>query len=200
MLWSLSIGSGARGPSPELAPFRLPGSGNIFATAGQYDCVEAALVNGMGALEDDLERREKAAEIAKRAIALDRQWFLNFKPLGSIVNKLQKELIREGLNGLHVLKLPKDEIRAAIKCSNRMNAFSWLASKTRGIYIVRLKQDSLVDHAVCVDAGRRLILDSEEIHPIRLSAETLALCGGSHAKNLRLVEIRELRPKVKRSK
>lgn len=41
-----------------------------------------------------------------------------------------------------------------------------------------MKQDSIVDHAVCIDASRGVIFDSEEDLPVKLSVRDLILCEG----------------------
>ncbi len=71
-------------------------------------------------------------------------------------------------------------------------AFEWLASKTDGLLIVRVQQDPVVHHAICVDAKRGVILDSEEGYPVQLSVRGLELCGSEEAKRLRVAEVRQL--------
>ena len=50
-----------------------------------------------------------------------------------------------------------------------------------------------VNHCVLVDAGERVILDSEEQFPITLTAATLKMCGGPACPRLQVAPIYELR-------
>jgi len=57
--------------------------------------------------------------------------------------------------------------------------------------MVRLEQHAVVDHRIFVDIKKKLILDSAEDYPVRLS--TARICGDSEATALRVAEVRELR-------
>lgn len=73
-----------------------------------------------------------------------------------------------------------------------------LACFSTGVYLVHLRQLGVVDHIVVVDAGRKLILDSEEPYPMTLSEGLLRKCGGDEVKHLtiacgrRLIEQRDV--------
>eukprot|EP00171_Calliarthron_tuberculosum_P009467 IDg9467t1 len=54
------------------------------------------------------------------------------------------------------------------------------------VYIVRLRQDGHVDHAVVVDANNRIIVDSEETSALRCAAYVLERCGGEFVDRLRV--------------
>ncbi len=83
--------------------------------------------------------------------------------------------------------------QAVIQHPERRTAFEAIASRQSGVYIVRLRQDDRVDHAVVVDANRGVIIDSEESTAIVLTADNLAKCGGASATKLRVKEVREVR-------
>ncbi len=84
------------------------------------------------------------------------------------------------------------EAHGAINVADSRRAFEWLAAKKDGVYIVRKLQDPVVDHAICVDTRRGVVLDSEEGYPVQLSVRALELCGGEAAKRLRVVEVSQL--------
>lgn len=74
----------------------------------------------------------------------------------------------------------------------QFHGFRWLAEVTRGIWIVRLRARSAVDHCVVVDGRRQEIVDSEEKKPMLLSESSLRGCGGDGAADLYIAEVREL--------
>ena len=46
-----------------------------------------------------------------------------------------------------------------------------------------------MSHTIVVDAGRKLIIDSSETFPMRLSEDLLRKGGGEHATELRVGEV-----------
>lgn len=68
--------------------------------------------------------------------------------------------------------------------------FEYLAHSRGGVYIVHLQQKGIVSHIVVIDAESRLIPDSAEEYPMKLSKDVLCLCSGPNAINLRVVEAR----------
>ena len=50
-----------------------------------------------------------------------------------------------------------------------------LVGTSSGVFVVRLLRGNICDHVVAVDCDRRMILDGVEEHPLRLTAESLAL-------------------------
>ena len=69
-----------------------------------------------------------------------------------------------------------------------------LVGTSSGVFVVRLLRGNICDHVVAVDCDRRIILDGVEEHPLRLTAEYLALCTGEEGTilNVREGEVREL--------
>ena len=72
------------------------------------------------------------------------------------------------------------------------NPFRYLASREIGVYIVHLAQHRVLNHAVVVDAHRKLIVDSEEEYPLSLTEAVLRKCGGEEADNLQVEDLRLL--------
>ena len=62
-----------------------------------------------------------------------------------------------------------------------------------GVFIVRMRGAGGLHHIVCVDSRdeKRIIYDNEEKFPIRLSSETLRLCGHPE-KHPNIAEVRQL--------
>ena len=85
------------------------------------------------------------------------------------------------------------ESQRAIQSADRGAAFRVLAAKRSGIFIVRLQEVKLVDHAVVVHADAGVIVDSTETTAIVLTGENLERCGGEKVQNLRVVEVREVK-------
>lgn len=89
-----------------------------------------------------------------------------------------------------------EELADALLCGRswqaRMVPFRIFAKVQSGVYIVHLKQDAVVDHAVCVDCDKRLIWDSEEKCALSLTAKALVLCDGPEAKWLRIKDARRV--------
>lgn len=54
------------------------------------------------------------------------------------------------------------------------DAFAYVAGLQSGIFVGRLVEGVMTDHAVVVDANRRVILDSAEASCMRLTAQTLS--------------------------
>ena len=59
----------------------------------------------------------------------------------------------------------------------------WLLEQRNGLFLARpFRNHSDNNHIVGVDCCRRLIFDSTEVHPLRLSEEALALCSEGEKK------------------
>ena len=72
------------------------------------------------------------------------------------------------------------------------NPFSFFANATSGVFLLHLQELDVVDHIIIVDANRKLIFDSAEKFPMRLSERLLRQCGGEEAANLKIVTARHL--------
>lgn len=64
-----------------------------------------------------------------------------------------------------------------------------LCSLESGIFLVRVKGSRGVDHCVCVDGGKRAIIDSFATESIKLSTEGLELCVGDQSSFQGLLEV-----------
>lgn len=82
-------------------------------------------------------------------------------------------LLYDLATGVEMQKIPK--------CDTKMfkdNAFVYLASRHSRGFIVHVFQPNLESHTAVVPVGRKLILDSAEEFPMRLSERILRECGG----------------------
>ena len=61
-----------------------------------------------------------------------------------------------------------------------------------GVYLVHLFQPNLISYTLVVDASRKLIIDSAEDFPMRLSESLWRKCGGEAATALRIGEVRKI--------
>lgn len=59
------------------------------------------------------------------------------------------------------------------------------------MWLVRMRAGKTLHQCVVVDGARKWILDSEEKHPVHLSAEALRACGGDGVPHLYVGEVRE---------
>lgn len=84
------------------------------------------------------------------------------------------------------------ELERIIETCDHEAPFKWLEGAS-GVYIVRIVVTSHVDHAVVVDASRGVIVDSEEVMPIVLTASNLKRLGVSNGEVVRIKEVREVR-------
>jgi len=107
----------------------------------------------------------------------------HFTSLSRISDAIHKLSVRCELR-----RIPKAAMEAF-----QADKFGWLADLKEGVCLVRLEQHAVVDHCIVIDAKRKWILDSAEDYPIRLSAATVRMCGGSEATKLGVAEVRELR-------
>ena len=124
---------------------RCPLEGQPRRTAATHNCVRAAFVNAVFAL-----RGASAADEVERRVDEDPRIFSCFKPLGLILHGAREALIQ--------CRAVRDgESQRAIQSADRGAEFRVLAAKRSGIFIVRLQEVKLVDHAVVVhaDAGSR---------------------------------------------
>ncbi len=83
-----------------------------------------------------------------------------------------------------------DELQRTVqRPGQRHLAFKALEWKRSGVFIVRLREAALCDHAVVLDTNNRMIIDCALV----LSAHVLERCGGAEATKFRLCEVREVR-------
>eukprot|EP00171_Calliarthron_tuberculosum_P015200 IDg15200t1 len=155
---------GARGPSPGLYGMRIAGASRICITSKTHDCVQAAILNGLDALWGSPQDKRSAVGAGAEVLAseMDRGLvFHSLAPLGAVMNKMQQKLHKSLQVTVQARKV-RGEAHKVLRSGNRALAFKWLGNMTDGVFIVRLQQAPVVDHAVCIDASRGIILDSEE--------------------------------------
>ena len=171
-------GPGARAVSTRLTKYYSKESGPIFMRASEGECAVAAVVNAV----DILMGRDVEIE-AKKYLMEKCPHYLRVASCAEDIHKVCKN---------HDLrKVPKTERKEYDE-----DRFAWIGKLNRGIWLVRLVQPHVVDHCVVVGGPRKLTIDSEEEYPVRLSVETLRLCGGDEADKLVVAEAREVRGAV----
>ncbi len=82
-----------------------------------------------------------------------------------------------------------------LKTDERRNEESWygfLDHAKKGVFLIRLYETGVVDHVVVLDCGRRLIFDSAEVWPLKLSMDALEACAGDEAVRPRIIKLREV--------
>jgi len=168
-------GPGARERNDALVPFHRQHVGVAVTLCTFFDCVEASLINALRCLNGDVAVGKAVRFFKERS-----QRCANVGQVGSLVHKLKVkcQLRRCDLGDLKLMQ-----------GQGRERAFEMVASKTEGVWIVRLYQSEVVDHLVVVDVKRKVIIDSEEIYPVKLSVSTLRMCGGPRANKLRVIQL-----------
>lgn len=137
-------------------------------------CMDAALINAVAALRDNNDWKDAKEKLEKVAYT-----YSNLKQCSRTLQQLK-------------LKIQMNNISSDLKHSFKENGFKMFNDVEGGVFIARLMQVNVVDHVVCVDANRKLILDSAEEYPLKLSAEALKLCAGDNCSNPRMVEVVEI--------
>lgn len=144
--------------------------------------MKAAAVNAAFAC-----RGERAAAAILAALEEDDTMWYNFGAIGTIYQEAGRK--RVGCIIVRHAALQK----AVFECDARAS-FSYVASMTQGVWIVRLLDEGFIDHAVVLDCDKQIIVDSEESCAIALTATNLFLCGGGGggSKKLRVTTVREV--------
>ena len=155
--------------------------GQPWAKSKHLDCLRAAAANAAFACGGHV-----AAEALAPVLEADGRVAYRFRALGGMYRRAG-----ERQSGVHCARVK--QIQRAIQSRCGEAAFEALASAKTGVFIVRLLAGTAVDHAVVVDATRGIIVDSEEDSTIALSATNLRRCAGSKTKQVRVVEVREVR-------
>lgn len=60
------------------------------------------------------------------------------------------------------------------------------------MWIALLLQNNVVDYLLCISAGKKLILDAEEMFPMRITIESLRMCGEPKATEMRVAKVLQL--------
>lgn len=88
--------------------------------------------------------------------------------------------------------LPNFNLRKISSEEFRRDKFRWLANCTSGLFLLRMRTGTEVDHCVVTDGAKSEIVDGDEKMPMRLYEAALRACGGGDARNLYIAEVREL--------
>lgn len=81
---------------------------------------------------------------------------------------------RLGEEGVLLERSKRDsELQRAMLGNNHIAALQALAAKRSGVYIVRLRQERVMDHSFVVDRNGRVIIESEESLSLELFEEIL---------------------------
>ena len=134
-------GPGARGDIEGVHRCYAPESGltrgHPYMQSQDGECIHAALVNAVGVLCGH-DVAQKAEDVMQQN--------LNFI---SSLRKLTALVLQLGCN-LELRRVPKSERQKIAS-----NPFEWVASRTRGVLLVRLEQADIVDHCVVANANFR---------------------------------------------
>lgn len=185
---------GSKGAIPDLCGLRFAGAARMWITRKAHDCIQASILNVLNALWEREQCKQTAVDIGPEALASENERGLVFHilaPLGAVMNKMQRSL-HDALHATVQVRKLGPEAHKVIRSGIRTFPFEWFEKKTVGVFVVRLQQDPILDHAVCIDASCGIILDSEEGFPVKLSARALGMCGCDVANRLRVVEVSQL--------
>ena len=170
---ALSVGGpGARGDIDEVERYLVKDQGTVYVQEEDGNCLGAAIVNGL-----DIVRGRTVADSTRDYFEQEIPHFLRLRDTVRLLHDLG--------TGAEMRKLPK-----ADRAIYNENPFRYLASRETGVYIVHLVQHRVVNHAVVIDAHRKLIIDSEEEYPLTLTEAVLRKCGGEEADNLQVEDLR----------
>lgn len=168
----------SRKQNSALARYHLLHEHHLYASSCDLDCLLAAFVNACGTWPGS----EVADKMRARMLA-DSMHFTKIGQVGNFVHRM-------GINCR--IKKPSKGVRKMLHTDKLKSPFAWLAEGAKGVWIVRLVQVNVVDHCIALDADKSVIYDSEERHPIRITKESLEMCGGPGAKRLRVAEMFQL--------
>ena len=129
---------------------------------GEGDCMRVSIGNAVGVLIGPEFLKECERKMRRIFTVCD-----SLKPVGTLVNPLRV--------GLEVHKLGKGS-NMRVYMMDRWEGIRWICDRVEGVWILRLRQVSFVDHCLCVDSKRGLIYDGEGAFRICLTPESLALC------------------------
>ena len=170
---ALSIGGpGERSSIEDVEKHLVRGLGTVLEKQNDGNCMTAAITNAV----DIVSGREAAESL--------REYFYEYNPHYLKIREATL-LLRNLGAGAEMRKLPKEDL--GIFNANR---FAYLASRESFVYIVHVFEPKVCSHTVVIDANRRIIVDSAEDYPMRLSEELLRKCGGDQSKSLRVGEVR----------
>ena len=146
--------------------------GTVFEKQNDGNCITAAIINAV----DIVSGRPHAGAL--------REYFFEENPHYLEIREATV-LLREMATGAEMRLLPKKDRELF-----NINRFAYLAGRESGVYVVHVFEPKVSSHTVVINANRKLIIDSAEEFPMRLSEGLLRKCGGDHAKNLRVGEVR----------
>ena len=146
-------GPGFRPTTNATTVFRMTEYPKVHMRSRGRDCLWGAIVNAV-----DVLIGKSSAELVEETL---RQDAIVFPSLGSTAIRIRT------LNlGLELRKVKGPHTLDSV-CAIR-----------EGVLIVRLTRGCAADHVVAIDLSTRLILDSAEEYPLKLTQEALGLCVG----------------------
>lgn len=171
--FALSVGGpGERSSIKGVEGLLVRDKGTIFEKQNDCNCITAAITNAV-----DIVSGRKHAEAL-------REYFFEANPHHIKIREATL-LLREMTTVAEMRLLPKQD--RAIFNKDR---FAFLDSRKSSVYVVHVFEPKVSSHTVVIEANRNIIIDSAEQFPMRLSEELLRKCGGDHASNLRVGEVR----------
>ena len=115
----------------------------------------------------------------------DKSLWRTMSPIGALLCRAPTST-----TGCRVVRDPA--LNVELQAQGRHRGFTAIASRTDGVFAVKIRDGCMVDHAVMVDANAGIIVDSEETDVLLLSARNLHRCGGPSTRKLRIQEVRVL--------
>ena len=148
--------------------------GEVFVKHNDGNCMTAAITNAV-----DIVAGREVANAVNEYCFEESPHFLKIREATLLLHELA--------TGVEMRKIPKCDAKVF-----KENPFAYLARRDSGVYLVHVFRPNLVSHILVVDASRKLIIDSAEDFPMRLSESLLRKCGGQAATALRIGEVRKI--------
>ena len=167
-------GPTARNATERTNPFLLKGLGQLLMRESDSSDLIAAFVHGIS--------RVRGLEVAIKARKIFRLNFATARKISIVATLLQEQ-------GLFCdfQKVSKND-RPAFDADR----WSWIANKSRGVWLVLVVAGNVVNHCIAMDGGEQLI--NEEKYPLNLSVVSLKACYGDGAPAPHILCARQLVP------
>ena len=143
-------GPTARNATEKTKPFLLKGLGKLLMQESDSFCLMAAFVHGIS--------RVRGLEVAIKARQLFRLKFPNARKISSVAPFLQEQRLF-----CDVKKVSKND-RPAFDADH----WSWIATKSTGVWLVRIVAGNVGNHCIAIDGDAKLIFDNEEEYPFKV--------------------------------
>ena len=170
---ALSVGGpGAQGDIDGVEKYLIKDQGTVFVQEEDGNCLGAAIFNAL-----DIVRGRDVATSMREYFEKANPHFLRLRETVRLLHDLG--------TGAKMRELPKTD-----GSTYNENPFRYLATRETDVYLVHLAQHGVVNHAVVVDARRKLIIDSDDKYTLTLTEEIPRKCGGEEADNLQVEDLR----------